>query len=211
VAGGGPVIKVLVTALSPALRSELRALLEAPTIEVVGAVGRLAARDRRSPDVDVIVVGDAELLSAAAASSTPDRATAIVALADDDRLVATLRTLPIRGWAIVPREAPAAELQAAAVAAAHGLVVLPPFIAARALGPASGPLDLAVGEEPLTQREREVLELLGQGLTNRQIAERLRISEHTAKFHVSAIFGKLDAGSRAEAVARGIRRGLITV
>ena len=65
--------------------------------------------------------------------------------------------------------------------------------------------------EPLTPREREVLELLAHGLSNRQIAERLGISEHTAKFHVAAISGKLGAASRTEAVSRGVRRGLITL
>jgi DNA-binding CsgD family transcriptional regulator len=65
--------------------------------------------------------------------------------------------------------------------------------------------------EPLTLREREVLVLLSLGLTNREIAARLGISAHTAKFHVSSIFGKLGAGSRAEAVSQGIRDGLIPV
>ena len=65
--------------------------------------------------------------------------------------------------------------------------------------------------EPLTPREREVLVLLSLGLSNREIAERLGISPHTAKFHVSSIFGKLGAGSRAEAVSQGIRDGLIPV
>jgi DNA-binding CsgD family transcriptional regulator len=67
------------------------------------------------------------------------------------------------------------------------------------------------GGEPLTPREREVLVLLSLGLSNREIAERLGISAHTAKFHVSSIFGKLGAGSRAEAVSQGIRDGLIPV
>ena len=65
--------------------------------------------------------------------------------------------------------------------------------------------------EPLTPREREVLVLLGLGLTNREIAGRLGISAHTAKFHVSSIFAKLGAESRAEAVSQGIRDGLIPV
>ena len=69
----------------------------------------------------------------------------------------------------------------------------------------------APGGEPLTPREREVLVLLSLGLSNREIAERLGISAHTAKFHVSSIFGKLGAESRAEAVSQGIRDGLIPV
>jgi DNA-binding NarL/FixJ family response regulator len=65
--------------------------------------------------------------------------------------------------------------------------------------------------EPLTAREREVLVLLSRGLTNREIAARLGISAHTAKFHVSSVFGKLGAGSRAEAVSQGMRDGLIPI
>ena len=65
--------------------------------------------------------------------------------------------------------------------------------------------------ESLTPRERDVLELLAHGLTNRQIGERLGISEHTAKFHVAAVSQKLGAASRTDAVTRGVRRGLVTL
>ena len=65
--------------------------------------------------------------------------------------------------------------------------------------------------EALTPRELEVLEALAQGLSNKAIASRLDISEHTVKFHVSAIFGKLGAENRTDAVRRGVRLGLITL
>jgi len=65
--------------------------------------------------------------------------------------------------------------------------------------------------EALTPREEEVLGLMAAGLGNKQIAARLDISEHTAKFHVASIMGKLGAGSRTEAVTAGIRRGLIPI
>ena len=64
--------------------------------------------------------------------------------------------------------------------------------------------------EPLTPREHEVLQRLAEGLSNRMIAQRLEISEHTVKFHVNAILGKLSAQSRTEAVAHAARLGLIT-
>ena len=63
--------------------------------------------------------------------------------------------------------------------------------------------------EPLTEREAEVLQLLAQGLTNKQIAFTLSISEHTVKFHVSGIYAKLGATNRTEAVRLGVRQGLI--
>ena len=65
--------------------------------------------------------------------------------------------------------------------------------------------------EPLTPREHEVLVLAADGLRNREIARRLGISEHTVKFHLAAVFGKLGASSRTEAVRKGLRLGLIEI
>ena len=65
--------------------------------------------------------------------------------------------------------------------------------------------------EQMTPREHDVLELLGEGLSNRAIADRLGISEHTVKFHVASIYGKLHATTRAEAVRRAFRRGMLTL
>jgi two-component system, NarL family, nitrate/nitrite response regulator NarL len=61
----------------------------------------------------------------------------------------------------------------------------------------------------LTPREREILALIGEGLSNKAVARRLGISVHTVKFHLEALFTKLDATSRAEAVAKGMRGGVI--
>ena len=73
--------------------------------------------------------------------------------------------------------------------------------------------DMTADEEPLiealTGREHEVLELVADGLSNREIASALAISEHTVKFHLASIFGKLGASTRTEAVHRGLRHGLI--
>ena len=65
--------------------------------------------------------------------------------------------------------------------------------------------------EPLTSRELEVLEQMAAGLSNRQIALALGISEHTVKFHVSAILGKLGVSSRSAAIRHGMRQGLVTL
>ena len=65
--------------------------------------------------------------------------------------------------------------------------------------------------ETLTPREREVLDWLSEGLTNRAIAARLGLSDHTVKFHVASIYGKLGVSTRAEAIRRGLRRGLINI
>jgi two-component system nitrate/nitrite response regulator NarL len=71
--------------------------------------------------------------------------------------------------------------------------------------------DEPVFDEPLTQREIQVLELLAEGLPNKAIAGRLGISDQTVKFHVSSISGKLGAANRTDAVRRAVRRGLITL
>jgi DNA-binding NarL/FixJ family response regulator len=202
-------IRVYVSALTPALRQRLRARLDEPGIDVVGDGATL---EGAPADVDAVVIADAELLPAAASpAGTATRA--VVAVAGDERTARTLRGLPLRGWAIVARDPAAGELRAATTAAVEGFAVLPATLAARLLPARQAPLAEEPDEapEPLTPREREVLELLGQGLSNRQIAERLGISEHTAKFHVAAVSGKLGAGSRTEAVSRGVRRGLITL
>ena len=95
-------------------------------------------------------------------------------------------------------------------AAAAGLVVIHPSeldtVLSAAIGP-SAPLDELL--EPLTRREREVLQMLAAGLANKEVAARLAISDHTVKFHVASILGKLGASTRTEAVSAGIRRGLV--
>ena len=70
-------------------------------------------------------------------------------------------------------------------------------------------IDPTLPGEALTTREREVLELLSQGLPTKLIARKLQISEHTVKFHVESLFRKLGAVSRADAVARGLRQQMI--
>lgn len=65
--------------------------------------------------------------------------------------------------------------------------------------------------EQLTPRERDVLALAADGLSNREIAVELEISEHTVKFHLASVFGKLGASSRTEAVRRGLQLGLVEI
>jgi len=109
--------------------------------------------------------------------------------------------------AVLPRDAPPERLGAALAAVAAGLVVLDAGWAGEWLraGPAPG------ADGVLTPRELEVLPLLGEGLSNKEIGARLGIAERTAKFHVESILAKLDAATRAEAVARAARRGLLAI
>ncbi len=107
---------------------------------------------------------------------------------------------------IVLRDTSPDRLAAALSAAARGLVVLDPALAELLPRRRPTPSDLV---EPLTPRETEVLQLLAEGRSNKSIAARLGISEHTAKFHVNAILGKLGAATRTEALAQAARLGLV--
>jgi DNA-binding NarL/FixJ family response regulator len=114
--------------------------------------------------------------------------------------------------ALLPATSDAETLAAVLRAAVLGLVSLPRSELGSLL-PQEERVEVAVRApvETLTPRELEVLQLMARGLTNRQIARKLAISEHTVKFHAAAILGKLTARSRAEAVARAIGLGWILV
>ncbi len=118
--------------------------------------------------------------------------------------------------AVLPTTADALAVGAAVGAAAAGLVALPARDAAALLARGAGDVRAAPAPRaapaaagPLSAREREVLALMAEGLANKQIAPRLGISEHTVKAHVAAVFAKLGAGTRAEAVVTAARRGLL--
>ena len=104
-------------------------------------------------------------------------------------------------------DATAEEIEGAIHAVHAGLAVTTPTALAELL-PEPQPLAEELAE-PLSDRELEVLDLLAEGLSNKLIAHRLSISEHTVKTHVASIFAKLGASSRTEAVSQAIRRGLV--
>src|SRR5690606_26491926 len=87
--------------------------------------------------------------------------------------------------------------------------LLQPVVASKLLRQMTQEREAASEFEELTPRELEVLQLLAQGLQNKEIASQLVISERTVKFHVSSILGKLDAGNRTEAVAIAAQQGLV--
>ncbi|RPI49885.1 MAG: DNA-binding response regulator [Chloroflexi bacterium] len=130
---------------------------------------------------------------------------AVVALLAGDEQAGAVRAAGAKG--LLPRDAAPGALAAALEGAGQGLLVLDPGLAARAMpSPGQGAPGLP---QELTARESEVLQLLAAGLTNRAIAMELGISEHTVKFHVNAILGKLGAQSRTEAVVQAFRDGLL--
>jgi|SRR5579859_6588043 len=198
--------RVFIIAPTPALRAGLRALISTPDLEVIGSASALTEPGSGLQHADVAVIADDQQLGDAQALLT--EINALVVMSDDERAISAVQRLPLRGWGIVLAESSAAELQAAILAAARGMIAIPMSLATRLLGQRPPGEVLA---EPLTPREQEVLNLLSQGLSNKLIARSLQISEHTVKFHVSSIYTKLGAASRTDAVSRGARRGLITL
>ena len=209
-------IDVLIVSRLATMRAGLRALLSSsPALRVGGEAAALDAATIAGLDRAVGVV----LLDA----SAPDEIDAAVAALDvaGPGLVVLgpaggLRRLmlaaPPFAWAFLARETPTERIVAAVQAVAAGLVAYEADAPAGILtGRAPGPLPDSAELDDLTGREREVLTLVAMGLTNRAIAQRLGISEHTVKFHVASILAKLDAESRTEAVHVAVRRGLLTL
>ncbi len=126
----------------------------------------------------------------------------VVALISEASQTAELRSVGVRG--LLGRDAPPDRISAAVAAVRQGLLAVEPRFELPLMVP---PDELPL--EPLTDREGEVLRLMAEGLSNKSIAYRLKISEHTVKFHVNGIMRKLGAQSRTDAVVRATRLGWI--
>jgi two-component system, NarL family, response regulator YdfI len=220
-------VRVLISAASSITRAGLERLLEKqPSVHLVGAI---SGADGLPPaiaeyDPDVVLLH----LEAQSSETNWEELIAlevpIVLLADEADLVSATAALAGGVQAILLGDATGAELAAAAHSAAAGLLTLSGDLAdlvrqgllahsreeANDSVEDAGPIaDASV--EHLTLREREVLEMMMEGLSNKEIAAHLNISAHTVKFHISSILGKLGASTRTEAAAIGLRRGLITI
>jgi len=210
------VIRVFIIATSALARAGLQSLVAAREVEVVGSAQSFESLAGQWLDVDADVVlvevsgQQFESMIDSLAASQLASETAIAVLLDRSEPGSSARALRAGVRAVLPSDISSEQLVAALEAIVTGLVVMHPAEIAAAFPtaePASHPLaELA---EPLTPREREVLQMLASGLGNKEIAARLVISEHTVKFHVASILGKLGAGTRTEAVSLGIRRGLV--
>lgn len=200
-------LRVAVVGGDPLARSALASALSASAIvEVPGdaAPDDPAALDGLSADVvlwDPGAGAEAELDGLAGASA----AHPVVALAL--RASDAARALAEGARGVLSRDAEPARLLAALSAVDSGLVVVDEAFAAEIVTRARPRAE--PGGEALTAREREVLELMAQGRSNKRIAAELGISEHTVKFHVNAILHKLDADTRTEAVVQAARLGWV--
>ncbi|MGA8103129.1 MAG: response regulator transcription factor [Candidatus Acidiferrales bacterium] len=209
-------IRVFIVAASPMARAGLQSLFGTPDVKVVGSAANFESlADKWSDAKADIVLVDASgeqfegVIDSLARSQLASEA-AIVILSDrfEPRSFTEMLRAGVR--AVLPSDMSPGQFVAALEAAATGLIVMHPA-EVEAMFPAielasRPPTELT---EPLTPRESEVLQMLASGLANKEIAARLAISEHTVKFHVASILGKLGAGSRTEAVSIGIRSGLV--
>ena len=206
--GGAERQRVVVVAAYPALRAGLLTLLLTdPALDPMAAEAAEVGTDSAPAPAAIVVdftAGEPEELSGIA-ESFPGTPLVLIG-ADPGTDGPGLSGAPV---AYVASDVDALALTAAVRAAAAGLIVLDPTVAG-ATG-VHAHVRVSTEGETLTTREREVLELVAAGLPNKAIARELGISEHTAKFHVGSLLGKLGAASRTEAVTLATRRGLLPI
>ena len=205
--GQGDRLRVLVVAASPALRAGLVSLLASDRqLDPIVAEGVELGDAGSAPSaivVDYTAGEPEEILSIAEVFPQ----TALVMIGADPATDGPgLSGAPV---AYLPSDVDAAALTAAVRAAATGLIVLDPTVAGTTGVHAHA--RASENADTLTARESEVLLLVAEGLPNKAIARELGISEHTAKFHVGSLLGKLGAASRTEAVTLATRRGILPV
>jgi DNA-binding NarL/FixJ family response regulator len=203
-------LRLLIIADDLLARAGLVALLaNQPDCTVVGQVASevdlLAKLDIYQPDILLWDLGWNPTLVLEQLANLPEIEVPAVVLVPELIYATAAWATGVQG--LLPRNIDAEKLVAALQAANQGLITLDPELA-RLLLP-NIQTNLAPVAETLTPRELEVLHHLAQGLPNKTIAHQLDISEHTVKFHVNAIMGKLGAQSRTEAVVRATQLGLI--
>lgn len=175
-------------------------------IETTSAVVRAGFESLLGHEDGVVIAIDHEQADVVLSDAVPDEPESLPAvILSDATLTPRLFQLGVR--AVVPQGASASQLAAALVAGAAGLIAMPADSSSIAIQAANVEPDV----ESLTPREAEALDMLAEGMSNKQIAAALNISEHTAKFHVNSILSKLGAATRTEAVMRGIRLGILKV
>jgi DNA-binding NarL/FixJ family response regulator len=209
-------LRILIADDHPLVRRGLRSVLEAvPEFEIAGeaATGREAIARAAVLDPDVILM-DLQMPDLSGIEATreilvaqPETRILVVTLFEDDDSVFLALRAGARGYVL--KDADEEELIGAIRAVAGGAAIFSPSIATRVLTLFSRPQKSTLEVFPtLTEREREILELLARGLPNARIAQELGISVKTVGNHVSVVFGKLQVADRAEAIVRAREAGL---
>jgi two-component system nitrate/nitrite response regulator NarL len=176
------------------------------TPAAAGTLAELEAARTEPPDVVLWDVG-LRFNGTEGRLEAPDLGAPVLALVPDEAAGELALAAGARG--LLLRDAAPGALLAALQAVALGLTVFDSTLSP--VRPTSRAAPSPASPEALTPREREVLALLAEGLSNKAIADRLAISEHTAKFHVNAVLAKLGVQRRTEAVVRAARLGLVTL
>lgn len=190
-------IKVALLTDDPLLRTGLSSLLE--------KVGSIDVVDAEHAQVALWDAGNDSDKMAARLDAVRDLPIPAVAIVRDQAHVAPALAAGARG--VVLRDQVGPGIQAALAAVRSGLTVMDSQLAETLVPPT--PARAPKGRGDLTEREKQVVQLLAEGLSNKLIADRLGISDHTAKFHVNGVMMKLGASTRTEAVVEAMRRGLI--
>ena len=197
-------IKLAIAAESAVVRAGLEALVAShPGIELAGAWPDLASLEALRPDVVLAAAALDDLVPPA-----DGYAPAIILLTNERHPAWTPEAVRLGVRAVLSRDTSAEAILAAVEAAASGMAVVDPRELETMLA-ANTPAAVSQETNVLTARELEVLRMMAEGAANKAIAWKLGISDHTVKFHVASILGKLNAGSRTEAVTIGVRKGLI--
>ena len=214
-------VRVLLADDHTLFRKGIRTLLEQiQDIEVVGeaASGREVVTQARElvPDVILMDIRMPEITGIEATreilQENPHIGVILVTMFDDPESVFSGMRAGARGYVL--KEAEPEELLRAIEAACRGEIILCPIIAQKVLqhfGRETTRQQPQLRYEQLTQRELGVLQLATEGLTNKEIAARLVISEKTAKNHIANIFSKLQVNDRTQAVLYALREGLVTL
>jgi DNA-binding NarL/FixJ family response regulator len=209
-------IRILIADDHPVVLDGLLAILETqPDFDVVAQANGgeelihkfnahrpdLVLLDLEMPDVDGV-----EALRRLKAIAPDVRAIAFTAFDTDERIVEAVKA-GVQGYLL--KGSPRDQLFSAIRIVHRGGSLLQPIVASRIMRQFQD--QPSAQTNPLTEREQEVLVLLAQGLPNKEIADALHVTERTAKFHVSAILGKLGAGNRTEAVTIAAQRGWVAL
>src|SRR5205085_1144494 len=182
-------------------------LLRAGLTSLLAQLGSIHVVDRDAAEValwDAGIDNEKALARLAELRTLPVPAVAIVA---DQTQVAPALAAGARG--VILRDQVGPGIHSALAAVRSGLTVMDAALAETLVPATPRATSNGKGRGELTEREKQVVQLLSEGLSNKLIADRLGISDHTAKFHVNGVMMKLGASTRTEAVVEAMRRGLI--